>query len=168
MASPASAAVRGVDGALAGRSPCNAAPTPSDWAQMEYLDREHLFSAVLSTATASHDAGRTKRSAAGLSDARRGLALTPEYMQPAAKGQPVPFTRMCMGSADFGGKSVEYVKAIYATPSCILQSRAAPWYVQYRRRGCTCLCSCSRWFADAGVPPCALVIARATKADAGA
>ena len=30
---------------------------------------------------------------------------------------------MCMGSADFGGKSVEYVKAIYAAPSCILQSR---------------------------------------------
>ena len=145
----------------------NAPSTPSDWAQMEYLDGEHLFSAVLSTATASHDAGRTKRSAAGLSDARRGLALTPEHMQPAAKGQPVPFTRVCMGSADFGGKSVEYVKAIYAAPSCILQSRAASWHVQHRRRGCTCLCSCSRWFADAGVPPCALVIARAKKAGAG-
>eukprot|EP00966_Prymnesium_polylepis_P050566 1170503-Prymnesium_polylepis.1 len=63
MASP-SAAVRGVDGVLTGRSPCNAAPTPSDWAQMEYIDGEYRFPAVLSTATASHDAGRTKRTAA--------------------------------------------------------------------------------------------------------
>eukprot|EP00966_Prymnesium_polylepis_P026761 618140-Prymnesium_polylepis.1 len=50
--------------------PAGARATPrlrlqsSDWAQMEYLDREHPFSAVLSTATASHDAGRTKRTAA--------------------------------------------------------------------------------------------------------
>ena len=56
------------------------------------------------------------RTAADLSDAQRGHAQTPEQMQP-------PFTRVRMGSADFGGKSVEYVKTIY-TKGAVAEAEA--------------------------------------------